>query len=311
MSLHWEKLSPAEFQQLQDFTAYSSKKLEDVLHEFTGGGPLSKYNPDGDIDYEGFHMFMDTYLEVETPEELCRHLFLSFVKRVRIQLPEPKSIKEMAVVSSATACAPITAHNTSGGSISNVAATSVEPPTSGGGVGGGGGSLVEKFHGLTEKFSALGHNRSDSDSVSNRTRTGSLGASVHPLVTVTQTNSYVVDTKQSTDSSPSHSQMSRTSSKKSNNSLLVTNGKIEDMKHLVRKSSSLEVHTVRVSLKDIICYLSLLEGGRPEDKLEFMFRLYDTDGNGVLDTNEMDCIVTQMIQVADYLGWDVTELRPV
>ena len=25
----------------------------------------------------------------------------------------------------------------------------------------------------------------------------------------------------------------------------------------------------------------------------------------------MDSIVTQMIQVADYLGWDITELRPV
>lgn len=34
-----------------------------------------------DIDYEGFKLFMDTYLEVETQEELCKRLFLSFVKR--------------------------------------------------------------------------------------------------------------------------------------------------------------------------------------------------------------------------------------
>ena len=34
-----------------------------------------------DIDYEGFRLFMDTYLELEMQEELCKRLFLSFVKR--------------------------------------------------------------------------------------------------------------------------------------------------------------------------------------------------------------------------------------
>lgn len=306
MAFHWDKLSPAEFQQLQDFAAYSTRKLQDVLTEFCGTTTTSsgvpKYHPDGDIDYDGFRKFLDTYLEVATPDELSRHLFLSFVKKSARGV-DGKAFKEMAVLSSTTACAAITSHTTSS---SNVNSTGLPCGTST--ESHGGSSLADKIHGLTEKLQALGHHRTESEA-STRARTGS----VHPMLTVTHTSYSCHDVleKKSTDSSPSHSQMSRNSSRKSNNSLLVNNGKLEEMRHLVRKQSTIDVHSVKVSLKDIVCYLSLLEAGRPEDKLEFMFRLYDTDGNGVLDTNEMDCIVNQMMNVAEYLGWDVTELKPI
>lgn len=56
-----------------------------------------------------------------------------------------------------------------------------------------------------------------------------LAGSVHPMLTITHTSYSCHDVleKKSTDSSPSHSQMSRNSSRKSNNSLLVNNGKLE------------------------------------------------------------------------------------
>lgn len=103
--------------------------------------------------------------------------------------------QDMAMLSSATACAPITAHNTTGsvtnlvsfaaasgdgsGAAGSPVATSAGTLVSGAPAGASGGDgrhsnhhgLAERFHGLTERIGSLGHSRTDSD-VSNRTRTG-------------------------------------------------------------------------------------------------------------------------------------------
>uniref|UniRef100_A0A663LTR7 Diacylglycerol kinase n=1 Tax=Athene cunicularia TaxID=194338 RepID=A0A663LTR7_ATHCN len=182
--------------------------------------PLSPPQP---IDYEGFRLFMKTYLEADVPEELCKHLFTSFKRKIchvspetQSQSPEPKSLDAGTSIQTEVACAPVT------------------------GIGAGG-----------HRAGVCTWNR------------GHVPCTqlLHPLAPA-----WV------------------------------------DSQHM---------ETSVVHLKDIVCYLSLLERGRAEDKLEFMFRLYDTDGNGLLDNSELDRIINQMVHVAEYLEWDSTELKPI
>lgn len=62
-----------------------------------------------DLDYDGFRQFLDAFLDCETPEELTRHLFISFLKPSVAQA-QGKVFTQMAAVSSNAACAAVTSH---------------------------------------------------------------------------------------------------------------------------------------------------------------------------------------------------------
>ncbi|XP_035130585.1 diacylglycerol kinase gamma isoform X2 [Callithrix jacchus] len=219
----WVSLTPEEFDQLQKYSEYSSKKIKDVLTEFNESGSLKQYDPHEPISYDVFKLFMRAYLEVDLPQPLSTHLFLAFSQKPRQETPD---------------------HPKEGASNSEAS---------------GPDSNIQNADNATKADEACAP-----DTESNMAEKQ-------------------VPTEDQVAAMPLESPVPRSSSSES----------------------------PMVYLKDVVCYLSLLETGRPQDKLEFMFRLYDSDENGLLDQAEMDCIVNQMLHVAQYLEWDPTELRPI
>ncbi|NXX41124.1 DGKA kinase, partial [Tricholaema leucomelas] len=75
----WATLSPQEFAQLQKYLDYSSRKVQDLLPDFSPGGSLAQHCRGESVDFQGFIQFLRSYLEAEDiPEQLCRNLFASF-----------------------------------------------------------------------------------------------------------------------------------------------------------------------------------------------------------------------------------------
>ncbi|XP_036624016.1 diacylglycerol kinase gamma [Trichosurus vulpecula] len=265
----WISLSPKEFNQLQKYSEYSTKKLKDVLEEFYRTEQKEKYDPELPIDYNRFTVFMRTYLEKDIPDDLCKHLFLSFTSKKLKQSSEPKTTSSSAPRDST--------YDVSG-----------KPP------------VYSPSTPVAASQKVIGTEPKESE------QTAPLPSGLKSANLEQKTPPRPKAVSFSIDSPSLLPQAQTTETLKEIQDPDVPKSSIKAL-----PQSSLEVKADVVYLKDIICYLSLLERGRPQDKLEFMFRLYDTDGNGYLDSSELDRILNQMVHVAEYLEWDCTELRPI
>ncbi|EAT34754.1 AAEL013036-PA [Aedes aegypti] len=133
-----------------------------------------------DVDYEGFRKFLDAFLDCETPEELTRHLFISFLKPALYQAQHSshgKALSQMAAISSNAACAPVTSHNR--GSIPNLN-NIIDLPTPQPSQESQRNSFVDRIqHGIADKLQSLGHlGHGDTSDGSRQGKSGEYGSLV-------------------------------------------------------------------------------------------------------------------------------------
>ncbi|CAF1190774.1 unnamed protein product, partial [Adineta ricciae] len=83
----WNKLSPDEFERLQEYISYAPKKVKDVVAILQQDPSWLAHRYDEQLDYQGFRQFLELLFDnSDIPEDLCRHLFLSFIKKPALTL---------------------------------------------------------------------------------------------------------------------------------------------------------------------------------------------------------------------------------
>jgi len=65
-----------------------------------------------------------------------------------------------------------------------------------------------------------------------------------------------------------------------------------------------------ISFFELAAVLAVLSKASPEEKLLYMFEIYDKDGSGSLDPEEVMSIVQQMRIITNALGRDINKLEP-